>query len=480
MAYSYVTGPDSASWYPSGSSVYRHINARLYYQITETATTYKIDVYGQESLYKDNCGCTVNGILALTGQSNTTGSKVYTYSSSKSNSTGVYYTICATKSVTITKTHAAQTATASMRAERSSSASTYNSTASKTFSIPAKTSYKVTYNANGGTNGSVTSSTKWHDEALTLTTTGLPTRTGYTFAGWYTAASGGTKVTSYTTNAATTFYAHWTANTYSVAFNANGGSGTMSNESFTYDTEKALTANAFTRTDYIFTGWATTATGNAVYTDKQSVKNIAGSGTVTLYATWRYKYTSPNIQAVTALRTTTAGAEDDSGLAGKVVAAVMPGQQETSLNTFSNISTTVTAKYRLMGSTGSYTQIGSAQTLTAAKTLTFQQTTEVFQDTQAYEILVTAEVKVSNATKASSTVSTYISKAEFSVDIDEEGDSIGVFTVAPGTYLDSNNKEVKAAYINGDIVLILDDTAASGVDYEIIQALNTLGWDVSV
>jgi formylglycine-generating enzyme required for sulfatase activity len=48
---------------------------------------------------------------------------------------------------------------------------------------------------------------------------------------------------------------------YTVKFNANGGSGTMSDESFTCGTEKALAANAFTRTGYTFTGWATSATG---------------------------------------------------------------------------------------------------------------------------------------------------------------------------------------------------------------------------
>ena len=51
-------------------------------------------------------------------------------------------------------------------------------------------------------------------------------RTGYTFNGWFTAASGGTQVTTATvvTNAANhTLYAQWTANTYTVTFDANGG-----------------------------------------------------------------------------------------------------------------------------------------------------------------------------------------------------------------------------------------------------------------
>ena len=76
---------------------------------------------------------------------------------------------------------------------------------------------------------------------------------------------------------------------YSVKFNANGGTGTMSNESFTYGTAKALTANAFKRTGYTFQGWATSASGAKVYNDKQSVSNLTetSGAVVNLYAVWK-------------------------------------------------------------------------------------------------------------------------------------------------------------------------------------------------
>ena len=76
---------------------------------------------------------------------------------------------------------------------------------------------------------------------------------------------------------------------YSVKFNANGGTGTMANESFTYGTAKALTANAFTRAGYTFQGWATSANGAKAYSDKQSVSNLATSSgeVVNLYAVWK-------------------------------------------------------------------------------------------------------------------------------------------------------------------------------------------------
>lgn len=76
---------------------------------------------------------------------------------------------------------------------------------------------------------------------------------------------------------------------YSVKFNANGGSGSMTNEIFAYGEKKTLTANAFNRTGYVFKGWATSSTGTVVYQDKASVLNLTttANGVVNLYAVWQ-------------------------------------------------------------------------------------------------------------------------------------------------------------------------------------------------
>jgi len=129
----------------------------------------------------------------------------------------------------------------------------------------------------------------WTLGTVTLPT---PTRTGYTFQGWFTSATGGTKVgaggASYTPSGAVTLYAQWSANSFTVKYNANTGTGSMSDQGFVYDVAEALTANAFTKTGYTFVGWNTKANGTGTsYTNKQSVTNIAGSNTsVTLYAQW--------------------------------------------------------------------------------------------------------------------------------------------------------------------------------------------------
>jgi hypothetical protein len=80
---------------------------------------------------------------------------------------------------------------------------------------------------------------------------------------------------------------------YTVVYDANGGDGSMENSGFIYGTPQNLRANAFTRTDYIFTGWAVSSTGTAVYTDEQSVRNLetTAENVATLYAVWGHLYT---------------------------------------------------------------------------------------------------------------------------------------------------------------------------------------------
>ena len=115
-----------------------------------------------------------------------------------------------------------------------------------------------------------------------------PTKTGYTFTGWYTDPECNNKYTEDKVIGNITLYAGFRANTYTIVFNANTGSGTMSNQSMTYDTAANLTANTFTKDKYTFKGWATTAGGAVEYTDGQSVKNLTATdgATINLYAVW--------------------------------------------------------------------------------------------------------------------------------------------------------------------------------------------------
>ena len=92
----------------------------------------------------------------------------------------------------------------------------------------------------------------------------------------------------------TTITATWDLNEYTVVFNKNAddASGTMENQSFTYNETKRLTANAFTRAGYKFAGWATTSDGEVEYTDAHEVSNLTAENgaEVTLYAKWIQQY----------------------------------------------------------------------------------------------------------------------------------------------------------------------------------------------
>ena len=77
--------------------------------------------------------------------------------------------------------------------------------------------------------------------------------------------------------------------TYTVSFNANGGTGdAMATQTFTYDAALALSPNAYERTGYSFAGWATTADGEVVYADGEIVSNLASTpdAKVELFAKW--------------------------------------------------------------------------------------------------------------------------------------------------------------------------------------------------
>ena len=108
-------------------------------------------------------------------------------------------------------------------------------------------------------------------------------RDGYVFTGW-------NKDPSKPVEGDTVYTAQYRPAVYKIRFDANGGTGTMADQSHTYDRKQALTASAFTREGYRFTGWNTRRDGKGkAFTDKQTVTNLlAHDGAVgVLYAQWK-------------------------------------------------------------------------------------------------------------------------------------------------------------------------------------------------
>jgi uncharacterized repeat protein (TIGR02543 family) len=108
-----------------------------------------------------------------------------------------------------------------------------------------------------------------------------PTKTGYTFDGWFTAATGGTEVTSSTVfSANATIHARWSVNTYTVTFNSQSGSA-VSKQSVEYG-DKAEEPSAPTRSGYTFGGWYR----ESALKTEWSFADDEVTSNITLYAKW--------------------------------------------------------------------------------------------------------------------------------------------------------------------------------------------------
>lgn len=144
--------------------------------------------------------------------------------------------------------------------------------------------YTVNYNANGGS-GAPGSQSKIQDTALTLSST-KPTRTGYSFVNWNTKADGsGTAYKAggtYTVNSGATLYAQWSANSYTVTFDVNGGTTSTNSKSVIYDSTYG-TLPIPTKSGYTFKGWYTSASEGTQITSSTKVSITSAQ---TLYAQW--------------------------------------------------------------------------------------------------------------------------------------------------------------------------------------------------
>ena len=137
--------------------------------------------------------------------------------------------------------------------------------------------YTVTFDANGGTGGTTT-----QQNYGTSISEPIVTREGYLFNNWYPAVASTVPASN------VTYVARWVANSYTITYDANGGSGTMAPTTATYDKDTSLASNGFTYYAKSFAGWATEANGPVVYSAGQEVRNLtaAANGTIVLYAVW--------------------------------------------------------------------------------------------------------------------------------------------------------------------------------------------------
>lgn len=140
-------------------------------------------------------------------------------------------------------------------------------------------SYRVSFNTNGGT--SISYQTVVYNTKVTVPAE--PTKTGYTFAGWYTTSSLTTEYDFDTLVTGTkTLYAKWNINSYTITFNSNGGPSVAS-QTKNYNTK--VDKPNVSRTGYTFGGWYTDAALTTSYDFNTPV-----TANLTLYAKWNIIY----------------------------------------------------------------------------------------------------------------------------------------------------------------------------------------------
>lgn len=154
--------------------------------------------------------------------------------------------------------------------------------------------YTVKYSCGTGTGTPPTSHTVSYTEAISLKSNTC-TKEGHSFKAWkygnneYNVGSGPSKLTEKDGDTIT-FTAQWTPNTYTISYNANGGSGAPASQTKTYGVDLTLSNTEPKRDNYKFIGWSTSSTAtSATYSAGGTYKSNAST---TLYAVWKSTYSN--------------------------------------------------------------------------------------------------------------------------------------------------------------------------------------------
>ena len=318
------------------------------------------------------------------------------------------------------------------------------------YAIWKANTYTVSYHANGGSAGSITSQTKTYGVNMTISSSATPTRSGWTFKGWATSSSSSTVAYkaggTYSTNASIDLYAVWTK-TVTLSYNMNGGSGSFSSQSATITspstnvTLKVKTGSP-TRTNYKFLGWSLSSTAtSATYRGGSSITITQNN---VLYAVWQLDYIAPKFVTKFATRyDESKSADDDEGTSGHIRFTWKNAKQGTT-----ELTTEPHAYYR---------ESGASSWITISLTTSGTTASAIFGNgglstDKLYDILFVLTPYIGSTEQTKVRYTTYISKAAFAMDVNANGTSFGFFTAAANS--DDNtvrfNGTIKAKAIMND------------------------------
>ena len=330
-------------------------------------------------------------------------------------------------------------------------------------SVPALTSYNVTYNANGGS-GAPATQKKYYGKTLTLSSV-KPTKTGYSFWHWNTTASNsGTTYNSgasYTSNAGATLYAIWNPIIY---YNGNGVSlSGFSNQVKTYGNSTNVYSSTPVRDGYRFVEWNTSADGTGTkYMPSGSISSGMNT-TMTLYAIWQTMPANPKITSMSAIRCDENGVEKDEG--GYCYVTV-DWEIDATSEAYPSNSGTVTGTIREEGGTEQSYSFDSGYTGTSGTAVGIIGNGNLDTDLQ-YVVKATITDQLTSTTK-----NVILTRAFYIMDFKAGGVGLGIGRAAPNnglqigyeTTFDEDVSMVKDLSVDGDETV--NGTVTVGGDIE--------------
>ena len=153
------------------------------------------------------------------------------------------------------------------------------------YAVWEKNEYDIKFNVDG----KITSTKVSYKNKVTMPK--APTKTGYTFIGWYDEKTNEKYDFNKEVKAGVSLVAKWKINSYNVVLNGNGNTrNNMNRITVQYNQIATLPANTYIKDGYEFIGWSLSPNGAVVYSNRSSIKNLSSkdNDTVTLYAQWKF------------------------------------------------------------------------------------------------------------------------------------------------------------------------------------------------
>jgi len=404
-----------------------------------TVTVTKVE-FGDSTLKNGSVSVTLGG-TSVGSWSNVSGSTTKTLSASKTQSRA-YNSSSMSISVSVRGTIGSGGAYGT---------STDSDTNSESIYVPARPSYAVTYNANGGSYAP-SAQIKWYNESLKLSAS-RPTRSGYAFWHWNTGSTNaGTTYqpeATYTANAALGLYAIWNP---IVSFNGQGGSNVPASQTKTYGASLTLPTNVPVRAGYQFLRWNTKSDGTG--TSYSPGGTFASNSATTLYAIWQCVAQAPTISSISVVRCDSGGNADDAGEYARVTAQwSVDTSAEAGMS--SNVGT-VTGSIRESGSgTSRAIAFSSGSSGTGGTAVAIAPGCDT--DTQ-YTVTVTVTNSVAGAGQSSAlstSRSDILTRAFFTMDFAAGGRGVGMGVAAPAEGFECGFD----AQFDGDVEVVGDLSA---------------------